>query len=89
MTPRTSSATSVLAKLQSVEDQVRRRAYELYEERGREDGHELEDWLRAEEEIKERQAWSAAVRTTELKLSATPLVPRLRPSAIGAFDAST
>ena len=30
---------------------IRRRAYELYEKRGREDGHAEEDWLRAEAEI--------------------------------------
>lgn len=89
MTPRTPSATSSLAEPKTFEDQIRRRAYELYEERRREDGHELEDWLRAEEEIKEMQARSAAVRTTELKLSSTPPVQRVRPSAIGAFDAST
>ena len=88
MTPRTPSATSPLAEPKTFEDQIRRRAYELYEDRGREDGYELEDWLRAEEEIKEMQARSAAVRTTEL-LSATPPVRRVRPSAIGAFDAST
>jgi hypothetical protein len=34
-----------------IEEQVRTRAYELFEMRGREAGHELEDWLRAEEEI--------------------------------------
>ncbi len=34
-----------------LEDRIRRRAYELYEERGREDGHELEDWYRAKEQI--------------------------------------
>jgi len=28
-----------------------RRAYELYEERGRENGDELDDWLRAETEL--------------------------------------
>ncbi len=33
------------------EEQIRRRAYELYEARGREDGHELDDWLQAEAEI--------------------------------------
>jgi hypothetical protein len=33
------------------EDEIRTRAYELYEERGREDGHPLDDWLRPEEEI--------------------------------------
>ena len=36
---------------QELEDQIRQRAYELYEERGKEDGHELEDWFRAKEEI--------------------------------------
>ncbi|HEV2732269.1 MAG TPA: DUF2934 domain-containing protein [Terriglobales bacterium] len=34
-----------------LEDQIRRRAYELYEQRGRVDGHELEDWLQAEAEL--------------------------------------
>jgi hypothetical protein len=36
---------------QELEDQVRERAYELYEERGSQDGHDEEDWLRAKEEI--------------------------------------
>ncbi len=31
-------------------------AYELYEQRGRTDGHDLEDWLRAEEILRGRQA---------------------------------
>jgi hypothetical protein len=35
----------------NLEEEVRRRAYELYERRGREDGHDLDDWLRAEAEI--------------------------------------
>jgi hypothetical protein len=30
---------------------IRMRAYELYEKRGRRDGHHVEDWLRAEAEI--------------------------------------
>ena len=33
------------------QDEVARRAYELYQARGREPGHELEDWLHAEEEV--------------------------------------
>ena len=33
------------------EDQIRRRAYELYQARGFEDGHDLDDWLQAEAEI--------------------------------------
>lgn len=35
----------------NLEEEIRRRAHELYEERGREDGHDIEDWLRAEAEI--------------------------------------
>jgi len=34
-----------------VREQIARRAYELYEARGREDGHDVDDWLRAEAEI--------------------------------------
>ncbi len=30
---------------------IRQRAYELYEKRGREDGHAEQDWLRAEAEV--------------------------------------
>jgi hypothetical protein len=32
-------------------DTIERRAYELYEQRGREDGHDWDDWLQAEREI--------------------------------------
>ncbi len=33
------------------EEKIRLRAYQLYEERGRTDGHALDDWLQAEAEI--------------------------------------
>jgi len=33
------------------DETTRKRAYELYVERGMEDGHDLEDWFRAEEEL--------------------------------------
>ena len=46
-----SSATVRNEPEEDLEDHIRERAHELYEARGREDGHELEDWLRAEEEI--------------------------------------
>jgi hypothetical protein len=32
----------------NLEEEIRRRAYALYEQRGREDGHDIDDWLRAE-----------------------------------------
>lgn len=43
-----------------LELQIRLRAYELYEARGREDGHDRDDWLRAEEEIKRKKVRTAA-----------------------------
>ncbi len=46
--------------LQQVEEAIRVRAHELYEERGRQDGHDLEDWLRAENEILSRKTRSIA-----------------------------
>ena len=51
---------TVISESQELEYQIRRRAYELYEERGREDGHEKEDWLRAEEEITSKKTRTAA-----------------------------
>ena len=33
------------------EELIRQRAYSLYEQRGCQDGHALDDWLRAEAEI--------------------------------------
>jgi len=44
----------------TTEEDIRARAYELFEARGREDGHDLEDWVRAEEEINDRKNNSAA-----------------------------
>ena len=32
-------------------DAIAHRAYELFQERGREMGHDLDDWLRAEHEL--------------------------------------
>jgi hypothetical protein len=39
---------------------IRARAFELYEERGREDGHAEEDWLQAECEILSKQSGKIA-----------------------------
>jgi hypothetical protein len=33
-------------------DDIARRAYELYEARGREHGHDLDDWLQAERDCR-------------------------------------
>lgn len=42
------------------EHEIRLRAYALYEERGREDGHDTDDWLRAEAEVSDKAQKAAA-----------------------------
>jgi hypothetical protein len=39
-----------------LQEAVRRRAYELFEQRGMQDGFEVEDWLQAESEVLDTQA---------------------------------
>ncbi|MFZ0860616.1 MAG: DUF2934 domain-containing protein [Candidatus Sulfotelmatobacter sp.] len=53
------------------EEKVRTRAYELYEVRGRIDGHAEEDWLRAEGEVagsNERKAVLASASKITVKI---------------------
>jgi Protein of unknown function (DUF2934) len=54
--PRKKPSATAVSDPRELEIQIRERAYELYEARGREDGHDLEDWLRAEEEITPKKA---------------------------------
>ena len=39
----------------SMEDDIRLRAYELYLERGESGGYELDDWLQAERDLSEER----------------------------------
>ncbi len=43
-----------------LEDAIRRRAYEIYEQRGRADGFELDDWVQAEAEVLDSKEMSKA-----------------------------
>ncbi|HYL13518.1 MAG TPA: DUF2934 domain-containing protein [Terriglobales bacterium] len=43
----------------NLEDEIRRRAYEIYEARGRTPGNQHDDWLRAEREVLARYQQSA------------------------------
>jgi len=38
----------------NLEDEIRRRAYEIYQQRGNAPGSEAEDWLAAEREVRQR-----------------------------------
>jgi len=46
--------------LEFTEELIRWRAYQLYEQRGWEEGHELDDWLQAEAEISGKKPGESA-----------------------------
>jgi hypothetical protein len=51
--PATESSTPVLDKATGLTDRdIARRAFEIFCERGCEHGHDLDDWLQAERELK-------------------------------------
>ena len=53
------TSTRLTKSQPDIQEQIRLRAYALYEQRGR-DGFELEDWLQAESELTQRKPKAAA-----------------------------
>jgi hypothetical protein len=51
MSPKTPIPISPEALDAEIEEKIRQRPYQLYEEHGRLDGHAIEDWPMAEEEV--------------------------------------
>jgi hypothetical protein len=51
---RTSTAKRAKPSSQPTREDIERRAYEIYLERGGTEGSEMEDWLRAEQELQRR-----------------------------------
>ena len=58
--PKRKLPLSVMPDSHTDEETIRKRAYELYVDRGMEDGHDLEDWFRAEEELLSKERAVAA-----------------------------
>lgn len=54
--PEPSRATNSPTKMPSPDERIRRRAYEIYERRGKQPGSELDDWLQAEKEFRQDEA---------------------------------
>jgi Protein of unknown function (DUF2934) len=46
-------------------DRIAQRAYERYEARGREDGHDMEDWFEAEQELQQSVSSDTTTRGRE------------------------
>lgn len=59
-TAKRSERAGTISDPTQLEKQIRLRAYALYESRGGEDGHDLDDWLQAEAEILGRQKRASA-----------------------------
>ena len=58
--PEEPATTAPENRLQNLEEKIRQRAYELYEARGGQEGHDLDDWLQAEAEITGTKAHATA-----------------------------
>jgi hypothetical protein len=58
--PSLESPTAAAIASGGTESDIARRAFELYCDRGREDGHDVDDWLNAERELRDLSSSSAA-----------------------------
>lgn len=47
------SAPAPAPRREPTQEEIRKRAYELFEKRNREPGHEKEDWAQAERELRQ------------------------------------
>ena len=56
-------STSHLGSLELTEEIIRMRAYQLFEQRGGQHGHDLEDWLQAEAEVLGKKPGASADQT--------------------------
>jgi len=63
---RESFETSLSTLIQ--EEDIARRAFDLYEARGCQDGHDLEDWLQAEQELEDQRRLATGSRAATAKL---------------------
>ena len=59
-----------VGSVELTEEIVRQRAYELFEQRGCEHGHAMDDWLQAEAEIMGKKPASRADLDTQLHSAA-------------------
>jgi HSP20 family protein len=59
--PRLRPVESILEEMNEMRDALMRRAYEIFDDRGRQGGRDLENWLDAKREL----VWSPAIELTE------------------------
>ena len=59
-------------------DQISQRAYEIYQNRGREDGRDVEDWLAAERELRNQNLPKQSISSSSAEKSRTSSLPTSR-----------
>ena len=69
---------AVAKKPVDVTPQIAKRAYELYEKRGRKDGRAVQDWEQAEREIREMNHLNEQTQTTAGATQPSMLIPKPR-----------
>jgi hypothetical protein len=62
------------------QNEIERRAYELYEQRGREDGHDRDDWLFAEAQLRRAEGNAKSPAVTDLAEAVAPRRTRGEPA---------
>lgn len=77
---RPESISEFWSRVDEAMKQIEERAFQLFEERGREDGHDLEDWFRAEQELLAPVPITIAEKNNELRIHAE--VPGFTPKDI-------
>jgi hypothetical protein len=60
---------SSLDSLALTEESIRKRAYELFEQRGYEHGHDVDDWLQAKAELMEKEPTPSADETPKAQVA--------------------
>jgi hypothetical protein len=76
----------------ALDEQIRRRAYDLYQQRGREDGRDTDDWLQAEAELAREKSQSRAARPVKKSRKAPSTVTasgRAKPIKKSSLPASS
>jgi HSP20 family molecular chaperone IbpA len=66
----------IFEQLQFLSERIRQRAYDLFQTRGATEGHDLEDWLQAERELRPETELSEKDREFQARINVFGLEPK-------------
>ena len=56
---------SLTAKARPTREEIKLRAYQIFIERGGADGHDVDDWVQAEQELELSEKYANSIRVTK------------------------